>query len=94
MKLGVSTASYYPLETELALEQIGKSGIKTTEIFFNANCELEPSFTSELCHIKNKYGITVSSVHPTMSLAESFMLFSALPSAPGISPRMMSLIRC
>ena len=27
MKIGVSSASYYPLETELALEEIGKSGI-------------------------------------------------------------------
>ena len=26
MKIGVSTASYYPLETEVALEEIGKAG--------------------------------------------------------------------
>ena len=32
MKLGLSTASFYPLETEIALEQIGKMGIKNTEI--------------------------------------------------------------
>ena len=29
-----------------------------------------------LLDIQNEYGITVSSVHPTMSLAESFMIFS------------------
>lgn len=76
MKLGVSTASYYPLETELALEQIGKSGIKTTEIFFNAESELKESFVDMLFDTKEYYGIDVVSVHPTMSLAEPFMIFS------------------
>lgn len=77
MDIGVSTASFYPLETELALEEIGKMGIKTTEIFFNAESELKDSFIEILCEIKNRYGINVVSVHPTMSLAESFMIFSA-----------------
>ena len=77
MKLGVSTASYYPLETELALEQIGKSGIKNTEIFFNCESELKDSFVDILLETKERYGINIASVHPTMSLAESFMIFSA-----------------
>lgn len=77
MKLGLSTASFYPLETEIALEQIGKMGIKNTEIFFNAECELKSSFIYILGDIIDHYGITVSAVHPTMSLAESFMFFSA-----------------
>lgn len=77
MKIGVSTASYYPLETELALEEIGKSGITTTEIFFNSEVELKPGFVDILSDIQKSYGIEVSSVHPTMSLAESFMIFSA-----------------
>ena len=33
MNLGISTASLYPLETELALEEAGKAGVKNTEIF-------------------------------------------------------------
>lgn len=77
MKLGVSTASYYPLETELALEEIGKSGVKNAEIFFNCESELKDSFIEILLDIKEKYGINITSVHPTMSLAESFMIFSA-----------------
>ena len=40
MNIGVSSASFYPLETELALEEIGKGGIKYCEIFFNAQSEL------------------------------------------------------
>lgn len=76
MKIGVSTSCLYPLETEKALLGVAKAGIKTTEIFFNANCELKKDFVSEIGAIKDEYGMTVLSVHPTMSLAESFMLFS------------------
>ncbi len=77
MEIGISTASYYPLETELALEEVGKSGANVTEIFFNAESELKDCFIDILLDIKEKYGIRVASVHPTMSLAESFMIFSA-----------------
>ena len=77
MNLGVSTSCYYPLETELSLKEVAKSGAKTTEIFFNCESELKDSFIDILVDIKNQYGLTVASVHPTMSLAESFMLFSA-----------------
>ena len=76
MKLGISTACFYPLETEKALEAVAKSGTKYTEIFFNSTCELSDSFVGELAKIREEYGITVTSVHPTLSLAESFMLFS------------------
>lgn len=76
MKIGVSTSCFYPLETEISLENLGKAGIKHTEIFFNALCELKQSFVDMLLDIKNEYGITVASLHPTMSLAESFMIFS------------------
>lgn len=76
MNIGVSTACFYPLETEKALCKVGEAGVKFTEIFFNAYCELSDSFTDRLLEIKNEYGLTVTSVHPTMSLGESFMLFS------------------
>ncbi|MBQ8741345.1 MAG: sugar phosphate isomerase/epimerase [Clostridia bacterium] len=76
MKIGISTSCLYPMYTEQSFELIAKNGVGLTEIFFNANCELEPSFINQLSEIKAEYGITVSSIHPTMSLAESFMLFS------------------
>ncbi|MBO4432808.1 MAG: sugar phosphate isomerase/epimerase [Clostridia bacterium] len=79
MKIGLSTSCLYPLETEKALLCVAKAGIKTTEIFFNANCELEKEFVAQLKAIKDEYGMDVVSVHPTMSLAESFMLFSNYP---------------
>lgn len=76
MKIGVSTASLYPLETELALEKIGEAGVKTTEIFFNCESELKPSFVDMLLDIKKDYGLDITAIHPTLSLAESFMIFS------------------
>jgi len=76
MSIGVSTSCFYPLETELSLEKIGKMGVDTTEIFFNADCELKDSFIDILEDIKDEYGINVVSIHPTMSLAESFVFFS------------------
>ncbi len=76
MNIGVSTASFYPLETEIALEEIGKLGIENAEIFFNAESELKPSFIDILYDIKEHYGIKIAAIHPTMSLAESFMIFS------------------
>ncbi len=76
MKIGISTASLYPLETELALEEIGKNSVKTTEIFFNAQSELKPAFIDIISDIKEEYDLDITAVHPTMSLAESFMIFS------------------
>lgn len=76
MKIGISTASFYPLETEIALQEIGKAGVKTTEVFFNCESELKPAFIDMLCDIQKQYGINITSIHPTMSLAESFMIFS------------------
>lgn len=77
MNLGVSTACFYPLETELSLENLGKNGIRDTEIFINSLCELKEPFIDMLLDIKNEYQMTVHSIHPTMSLAESFMIFSS-----------------
>ena len=76
MNIGISTSCFYPLETEVALEEIGKSGVKTTEIFFNATSELKPAFIDILKDIQNEYKLNITSIHPTMSLAESFMIFS------------------
>lgn len=77
MRVGISTASFYPLLTEKALQMVVENGVPCTEIFFNAKCELEPEFIAELARIKASGNTDIVSVHPTMSLAESFMLFSA-----------------
>lgn len=76
MKIGVSSASLYPLETEVALKKIGEAGVRNAEIFFNCESELKPSFIDLLVEIKDEYEMNITSIHPTCSLAESFLLFS------------------
>ena len=76
MKIGISSSCLYPMYTEESFKLIASNGVKLSEIFFNANCELQTSFIKQLREIKDEYDVTLSSVHPTMSLAESFMLFS------------------
>ena len=76
MDFGVSSACFYPLETEKSLKIIGEMGIQKAEIFFNSPSELSGDIFSEILKIKDYYGIDVVSVHPWMSSSESVFLFS------------------
>ncbi len=76
MKIGISSASLYPLETEKALDFLGKNGVTTTEIFFNSPSELEVDFIKELDRIRKHYGIEIVSLHPCGSVGEPYFLFS------------------
>ncbi len=77
MKIGVSSACFYPLETEKSLKFLGENGIPVTEIFFNSPSELKPEFIKELDKIRRSYGIEVCSIHPCGSVGEPYYLFSA-----------------
>lgn len=74
--IGVSSACFYPLETERSFRKLGEMGIKTVEIFYNSTSEISNSFTKEIIELKNYYDMKVVAVHPFMSFAESFFLFS------------------
>ena len=75
-KLGISSACYYPLVTEQSFDKLCRTGAKCAEIFFNSPGELEPTFVRELTARQKEYGVDVVSVHPFMSFAEDFYLFS------------------
>lgn len=77
MKIGISSACFYPLETEKSLKLVGEAGAKVTELFFNSPSELKKPFLNELIEIKNNYGMEIASVHPFMSFAEGFYIFSS-----------------
>lgn len=77
MKIGISTSCFYPLETEKALLKVVENNIPCTEIFLNARGEMSKKFVNELLKIKRAGQTDIVSIHPTMSLAESFMMFSA-----------------
>ena len=76
MSFGISTSCLYPMITEEALELLGKSGVKTCEIFINSLSETTPEFAQKLNNIKNAYNLKITSVHPFSSFAETYMLFS------------------
>ena len=67
MAIGISTSCLYPLITEESLITLGKSGVKTCEIFLNSYSETTVDFAKELLKIKNEYGMKVASVHPFSS---------------------------
>ena len=76
MKIGISNACLYPMETEKSLELLGENGIRVTEIFFNSPSELKPQFIAELDKIRRRYGIEINSIHPCGSVGEPYYLFS------------------
>lgn len=75
-RFGVSSACYYPVETERSLAIAGEYGFKNVELFLNSLSELEDSFVDELLRIRDKNEMNIVSVHPFQSFAESFYLFS------------------
>lgn len=76
MSIGISTSCFYPQETEQAFLYLAQKGITKTEIFFNSLNELKDGFIDELIDIKEKYGISVTAIHPYASFSEPFLIFS------------------
>ena len=76
MKIGASSACFYPMETEKAFLQIAKLGFGHSEIFLNSPSELEAPFLKELKAISEAYSVEVTSLHPYTSFAEGYILFS------------------
>jgi len=75
MDIGISTACFYPMETERALQREIDLGFRTFEIFFNSASELCKSFLSDLKERVGSEGRIVS-IHPFTSGYESYLLFS------------------
>lgn len=76
MSIGISTASFYPLETERAIALLAEKGIKATEIFVNAPRELKPSFADYILDIIRGSDLKITAIHPMQSFAEPYMIFS------------------
>lgn len=76
MLAGISTACFYPQQTEWALRYIAGLGAQSTELFFNAPSETEDAFVSELRRIADGGGVKVVSVHPFTSGLEPLLFFS------------------
>ncbi len=77
MQTGMSSACFYPLETEKSVRLCGEMGFKNIEIFVNAPCELSGNLLSQIKREISDFKLNVVSVHPFTSFAESFTLFGS-----------------
>ena len=76
MRIGMSTACFYPQPLEEALPIIAGLGVRAIEVFFNTESELQPRFYEMLGAQVRSLGLDVVSVHPYTSLMEGLLLFS------------------
>lgn len=77
MNIGVSTASLYPLHIEDAFAVLAEMGVRTAEVFANATVEAREPYLSQVCGIRDKNDMTITSFHPFSSPMESVFLFSS-----------------
>ena len=76
MRLGISTACFYPQPLEETIDRIASLGFSVIEIFFNTESEYDPSFLDTLKRLTDRNGIEIISIHPYTSLMEGMLLFS------------------
>lgn len=76
MKIGASSACFYPLETEKSFQLLCENGFRDIEIFFNSPSETDAAFIKELKKIRDSYGVNVTSLHPYESFGEGYNFFS------------------
>lgn len=76
MKIGISTACLYPMETEKALKLLTEQKVDLFEVFYNTESELSQEFTAGLKRLLSMGNARLKSVHPFTSGYEPYMLFS------------------
>lgn len=77
MKIGISSASFYPaVDTENTIELMKKIGFNCGEIFLNCPSEYDEDFVKRLAEKKNKFEFNVISVHSFSSSFEPFLFDS------------------
>lgn len=75
IQVSVSTACFFPLETEKAVALLMDAGERNIELFVNSFSELEPQFTRRVVEMTRRVSGRIISVHPFTSNLED-MLFS------------------
>ncbi|MCL1831904.1 MAG: sugar phosphate isomerase/epimerase [Oscillospiraceae bacterium] len=76
-KIGIATASLFPLHTETALLQVAKLGVKNVEIFLNSPSELVGEVFMSMQDTIRDYNLNIMALHPFSSPMETLYLFSA-----------------
>ncbi|MCM0649837.1 sugar phosphate isomerase/epimerase [Clostridium swellfunianum] len=74
MKVGLSSASFYPdMDTEDTIKLMSELGFNSGEIFLNTPSEYEEEFIKKLLEETNKYSFKVYSIHCCSSQYEPFI---------------------
>lgn len=76
IRLGVSSACLFPMNTEKAILELIKMGYRKFEIFLNSDCELSKEYIIELKKILKMNISEVVSIHPYTSELENSLFFS------------------
>lgn len=76
MKIGVSTASLYPLHAEDAFCELASLGIKAAELFANSSSEARDPVVGLIENTMKQNSMELVSFHPFSSPMESVYLFS------------------
>lgn len=79
MYTAVSTACFYPLETEKSLKTMLDLGFRNFEIFINTDSEFSKEFFDLLKSMINRYNAHVYSIHFFTSGLEPYLFFSNYP---------------
>ena len=77
MRIGASSACFYPEFTETGVERLQKIGIAYVELFMNTFQELDLQYRARLKQQLDAAGTQVLSFHPFTSAMESFFFSSA-----------------
>ncbi len=76
MKIGVSSACLYPMETIASIRTLTECGVDFFEIFFNTISEIEQGYVDEIKKLLNSADANVCSIHPFTSGYEPYLLFT------------------
>lgn len=79
MEIGVSSASFYPLETEHAVTELIRLGFSKTELFLNSESEFDPVYCKALRKQLDAAGVSVLSVHAYTAAVEGIFFFGDYP---------------
>ncbi len=77
MEVGISSATFYPLETERAVDELIRLGFRKIELFLNSEYEFSPEYCRKLRKTLDAAGVSVLSVHSYTAAMESLLFFSA-----------------
>lgn len=76
MKVGISSAVFYPLESEKSFDKLISAGFSTAEFFYNCEYEISDEFIEYLSEKIKNGGMEIISVHPFTAFAEGVFFFS------------------